>query len=99
MEPTKKGRAVTNIGETVKKHQDIVPFPPQADVVSGSDSVARCHGIGKASVLRTMQKKNFKGFLHFGNLDSDINDVIEEATEFIGECYGIPTGKDMSEKR
>ena len=46
-----------------------------------------------------MQKKNFKGFVHFGNLDSNIDDVIEEAANFVGECYGILTGKDMSEKR
>ena len=41
MEPTKKRRAVTNIGQTANKYKDIVPFLPQADAVSGSDSVAR----------------------------------------------------------
>ena len=49
MEPTKKRRAVTNIGQTTNKYKDIVPFLPQADAVSGSHSVARCHDIGKAS--------------------------------------------------
>ena len=99
MEPTRCGRAVTNIRETVQKHKEIVPFILQGHSISGCDSVARYHGIGKTTVVQKMMKKSFKGFIHFGNLDSKIEDVIEEATEFIGDCYGITSGKDMTEKR
>ena len=62
-------------------------------------SVARYYGIGKATVIRAMMRKDFHGFEHFGNLDSKIEDVMVEATNFIGECYGISVGEDMSEKR
>ena len=65
MEPTKKGRAVTNIGGTVQRHQEIIPFLPQADAVSGCDSAARYHGIGKATVVKVMQRKNFQGVRAF----------------------------------
>ena len=33
------------------------------------------------------------------NLECEMEDVLKEATNFLGECYGISTGKDMSEKR
>ena len=96
MKPTKKGRSIANIGESVRKHCEIMPFILQAHAISGCDSVCRLQGIGKATVLKAMKKKDL---IHLGNLDSNIDDVIAEATDFIGECYNIPAGKDMSEKR
>ena len=34
-----------------------------------------------------------------GELNSDINDVISEAIDFVGDCYGMPDGKTMSDIR
>ena len=67
--------------------------------MSGCDSIARYHGIGKATVVKVTKKKDFKGFIHFGNVEARIEDVIEKPTDSIGECYGITAGNDMSEKR
>ena len=82
MEPTKKGRSVANIGESVRKHPEIMPFIIQAHAVSGCDSVCHLQGIGKATVVKVMKKKCL---IHLGNLDSTMEDVITEATDFIGE--------------
>ena len=34
-----------------------------------------------------------------GELNSDIKDGISEAIDFVGDCYGMPDGKTMSDKR
>jgi glutamate racemase len=96
MEPTKKVRCVTNIGETVRKHFEIIPSIVPAHAISGCDSVCHLTGIGKTTVVKTMQNKSL---VHIGNLDSPMAEVVTEATDFIGECYNISSGKDMSEKR
>ena len=50
MQPTKKGRPVANIGDFVKKNQEIIQSILPAYAMSGCDSIARYHGIGKATV-------------------------------------------------
>ena len=86
-------------GTSEEGYPKIMPFLPQAHAVSGCDSVARYHGIGKATVVKAMKKKNFQGFVKLGNLECEMEYVLKEATDFIGECYEISTGKYMSEKR
>ena len=33
-----------------------------------------------------------------GELNSDMKDVISEAIDFVGNCYGMPDGKTMLDK-
>ena len=95
MEPTCKCRSVVDIGESVRKHSLIMPFILQAHALSGCDSVCRMHGIGKPTVIKAMHKKPLT---LLGNPDAKIDDVVQEATEFIGICYNT-NGTDMSSKR
>ena len=53
-------------------------------------------GIGKSTVVKVLERNTF---VHFGDLEPSMNDVIEEATKFIGACYRIPTRRNMSDKR
>ena len=87
MEPTSCGRNVIDIGKSVRKHPD---------ALSGCDSVARYHGIGKPTAVKALVKRSLE---HLVNIDSRMDDIIQEATDFIGLCYGIPPGEDMSIKR
>lgn len=96
MEPTKKVRTIVNIGDTVRKHIDIMPSLIQAYAIGGCDSVGQLYGIGKTTIIKTLEKKTF---VHMGNVGCKIEDVVSEATDFIGECYKIPTGDNMTEKR
>ena len=57
MQPTKKGRPVANIGDFVKKNQEIIQSILPAYAMSGCDSIARYHGIGKATVHSFFYKK------------------------------------------
>ena len=67
-----------------------------AYATSGCDTVGQLFGIGKSTVIKALEKKTF---VHLGNVDAKIEDVIAEATDFIGECYKIPCGLTMTEKR
>ena len=96
MEPTKKVRTIVNIGNTVRKHINIMPSLIQAYAIGGCDSVGQLYGIGKTTIIKILEKKTF---VHMGNVECKIEDVISEATDFIGECYKIPMGDNMTEKR
>ena len=47
MEPTSWGRNVIDIGKSVRKQPDVIQYVLQLHALSGCDSVARYHGIGK----------------------------------------------------
>ena len=96
MEPTVKGRSIIDIGATVRKHPTKIKNILPAHAISGCDSVCKFMGIGKPKALAAMEKKTLN---HLGNLDASIEDVVSEATEFVGLCYNMTKGKDMSEKR
>ena len=96
MEPTKTSRVVTDIGATVQKHKLIVSSLLAAYVLSGCDSVCHYQGIGKKTVIKVLQTMQLQ---HLLNPDAAIEDVLDEATRFMGLCYGIENGSTMSEKR
>ncbi len=96
MESTKSCRAIVDIGKTATKHKSLLSSLLAAHALTGCDSVCCYHGIGKKTAIKvTKQRKLF--FL--GELSSDIQDVVSEATAFIGDCYGISDGETMSDKR
>ena len=96
MEPTKSSRMVTDIGATVEKHKSIISSILAAYVLSGCDSVCHYQGIGKKTVIKVLQIMTLK---HLLDPEAAIEDVLEEATQFMGLCYGIESGSTMSEKR
>ena len=95
MEATSSGRSVIDIGESVHRNSELVTSILQAHAISGCDSVCKYHGIGKLTVIKVMYKKKL---WHLGNIDLSIEDVMQEATEFIGLCYNI-NGRDLSSQQ
>ena len=59
-----------------------------AHALSGCDSVAPYHGVGKLSIIKRL-KEGMK-LLHMGCLNEDFGKVLEEATTLISDCYGYP---------
>ena len=53
------------------------------------DTVAQCHGIRKASVLKKVE--SWLSLSKLGLVDADMREVIQEATFFISSCYGYPS--------
>ncbi len=82
--------------EKQQQHKSLLSSLLAANAFTGCDSACCYHGIGKKTAIKvTKQRKLF--FL--GELSSDIQDVVSEATAFIGDCYGISDGETMSDKR
>ena len=55
LQSTQSGRAFIDIAATVQSLQNIVPELLPAHALSGCDTVAMCHGIGKTKVLKAIQ--------------------------------------------
>ena len=80
-------RNIFDVRETVRSNEDIVPFIVAAHSLSGYDTVAPYHGMGKMTVVKRL--KDGKKLSLLRQLDSDIDDVIKEATLFVSDCYGF----------
>ena len=89
MSGTSEGRNIYDIKETVKSNKTIIPFIVSAHALSGCDTVAPYHGVGKMTVVKKL--KEGKELTAIGHLKADMKDVIEEATNFISNCYGYPS--------
>lgn len=66
--------------------------------LAGCDTVAACFGIGKGKLLNAL-KRDASSLDLIGNVEAEWSDVLEQATKFIGACYGQPKTKSMSEAR
>ena len=95
MEPTSRqaSRTVTDIGATIQKHESIIDSLLAAHALSGCDSVCHYQGIGKKTVIKVL---HLQPLVHLLNPDASIDNVMTEATAFMGMCYGIEAGSTMS---
>lgn len=97
MEGTSSERTLIDITATAEAHAQIVPQLLSAHALSGCDTVAKLSGIGKATVVKQLQKGIKLDRL--GDTSADINDVILEATTFVAACYGRKSSSSMSDAR
>ena len=51
------------------------------------------------NVLVGHHRNIFNGLDCLGDVNRTKEEIVKEATKFIGLCYGLPSGNDMSEKR
>ena len=93
----RRRRCEIDIAHSVMKNIDMVKYLVAAHAVSGCDTVACLHGIGKGTVLKAISKG--KAIEHLGDPDASMIDVISEATQFVATCYGVNNASTMSEAR
>ena len=86
MEATSGDRKLIDICKTTEQHRDIVPNLLAAHALSGCDTVAQFHGIGKATILKKL-KAGF-ALKAVGIVEANIEDVLRESTLMISSCYG-----------
>ena len=92
-------RSLIDIKATVQAHRSIIPGLPAAHALSGCDTVPTYFGIGKGTVLKNLIAAPNSLSL-FGCLDAPLSDVVDQATKFIGACYGNRVGTEtMSDIR
>ena len=92
MEGTHGSRTVVDIAATAKKWPQIIPILPAIHALTGFDTTSRVFGIGKKTALKQRVNK-------LGDKFASMDEVTEEATAFIGTCYGTLDGFDMTGKR
>ena len=97
MEATSSERVSVDIQAAVKKNKDIVPYLLAAHGLTGCDTVAKLHGIGKGTVINKLKQGHT--FKHLGDLHASLDEVMAEATKFIGACYGSKETDDLSQIR
>ena len=73
MEATSSERVPVDILASFKKKKDIVPHLLVAHGLTGCDTVAKLHGIGKGTVKYKLKQGN--AFKHLGDLHSSLDDL------------------------
>ena len=96
MESPNKGRTITDIRRTVQKHSAIIENLLPAHALSGCDTVACYYGIGKATVVKELERNH--DLSGIGDLDMEFENVLTQATTFLSACYGVKSDS-MSETR
>lgn len=92
------GRALIDIAATVQSLQNIIPELLPAHAISGCDTVAMCHGIGKTKMLKAVQTNKCSLNL-LGDLNATMEDITKQATGFMCKCYNSTDAATMTEAR
>jgi len=82
-----KERAAVDIRATAEAHNDIADDLPANHGLSGADTVASLHGIGKATVIKVSKTGRFS-LSKVGDVTVDMKSVESQATNFICTAYG-----------
>ena len=98
LQSTQSGRTVIDIAATVQSLHNIVPELLPAHALSGCDTVAMFHGIGKAKMLKAVQTNKCSLSL-LGDLNATMEDITKQATAFVCRCYNSSGAATMTEAR
>jgi len=93
-----KGRIMIDINATVNKSRPIMSNLLAAHGLTGCDTVATYHGIGKGTAIKVLNKKQIN-LDKIGNIACPFPEVIDQATKFLLCCYGREECKTMTEAR
>ncbi len=98
MVPLSQKMKPIDINQTVTDNKYIIPHLLSMHAITGCDTVSKPHGIGKTTALASLKNGHFPPPL--GNLNVPHEDLIKQATSFIGVCYGNPSSlTSMSQHR
>ena len=80
---------------SVQCNISIMPTLLAAHGLNGFATVATCFGIGKSSVLMVVKSGRYS-LSTVGNTTAALNNVYQQAFQFVFACYGQPTCESMS---
>ena len=82
-----KERAVIHIGTTATAHSDIADDLLAIHGISGADTVASLHGVGKATVIK-IAKRGTLSLSKIGDVKGNMKSLQAQATNLICAAYG-----------
>lgn len=91
-------RAVIDIDATVEKHRAIIPDLLAAHGLTGCDTVASYHGIGKGIALKVLRSGQHS-LSCLGDSSKPLSHVTKQATKFMLACYNQSRCRTMTEAR
>ena len=97
MESPVPGRKVVDIKATANKHRTITDHLPGVHALSGCDTTSYLYGIGNATVLKVLMQGKTVQLL--GMADTNMDDVVSEATSFISRCYSAESDRKMLQQQ
>ena len=98
MDTPKKERKMKDINASVEKHHKIMPDLLAAHALTGCDTVAPYHGIGKLTALRILRTGKYS-LSAVGDIYSTEAEICQQAGAFIRACYGQSNCNSMTEAR
>ena len=84
-----RGRTVIDINASVDKNPAIMGDLLAAHGITGCDTVATYHGIGKGVALKILRSSGFS-LSKVGDITSSVQDALGQSTPFVLSCYGHP---------
>ena len=93
-----RGRACIDINASVEKNRSVMGDVLAAHGLTGCDTVATYHGIGKGTALKTL-KSGKHTLSKVGDSGSTLPDVLQQSTRFMLSCYGHPECESMTSAR
>ena len=98
LKSTQASRALIDVTATVRKLGDLIAELLPAHVLSGWVSVQMCHGIGESKMLKAVKAKKYSLSL-LGEVNADMEDVINQAMTFMCKCYSMSNTASTTEAR
>ena len=93
-----RGRTVIDINESVDKNRAMMGDLLAAHGLTGCDTVATYHGIGKGVALKVLRSETLS-LSKVGNMTLSVEEALEQSTSFMLSCYGHPECSSLTESR
>ena len=98
MVSTIRGRTVIDINESVDKNRAIMGDMLAAHGLTGCDTVATYHGIGKCVALKVLRSETLSPS-KVGDMTLSVEEAHEQSTSFMLFCYGHPECSSLNDVR
>ena len=98
LEPTQIMRASIDVKASVHQLKGIITELLPAHALSGCDTVPMLYGIGKGKMLKAVKSGTCSLSL-LGNMNSNLENVINQASAFMCHCYNVEDSLSMTEAR
>ena len=93
-----RGRTVIDINASVDKNPAVMEDILAAHGLTGCDTVATYHGIGKGIALKVLRSGGLS-LSKVGDITSSVQDALGQSTSFIVSCYGYPESAYLTDAR
>ena len=98
LKSTQAGRVFIDVTATVRKLRDLIAELLPAHALSGCAPLPMCHGIRKSKMMKAVKAKKCSLSL-LGEVNADVEDVINQAMIFMCKCYSMSNTASMTEAR